>query len=115
MVRRMRALYLACALGASSFAVACAPVQNKTHFQRWDEYAAQTATEEAKSAADKPKPKGMGDATMAPSDTGSTGSSDTYSEPSGTTPPISRTSTASSRVVRPAETPPPADDDDVIY
>ena len=89
-------------------AAACAPVQSKTHFDRWDEYAAKT-TETADEAPAKPAPAPTPAAAPAPAP-----APDTPVYGGGTsTPPISRTSTAS-RVVRPGETP-ATGDDDVIY
>jgi hypothetical protein len=102
----MRALRLALTsalLGLT--ALACAPVQTKTHFQRWDEHSAKLAAEEAAAPAATPGSGVKGGATPAPTAPAPTASA----SPGGT-----RTATASSRVVRPQDTPPPAEED-VIY
>ena len=108
MVRAMRALRLAltCALlGVTG--LACAPVQSKTHFQRWDEYHAKLDAEEAAAAAAE------GSEAAPASTPAKAKTAPTAASASTSTPPITTTATAS-RVVRPQETTPPADED-VIY
>jgi len=114
MVRPMRALRLICGTAVLGLAASCAPVQSKTHFQRWDEHAAKMAAEEAAAADAAPaastaaKPA----ATPAAAPAASPGSAPVYGS-SNDTPAITGTSTAS-RVIRPGSTP-AASDDDAIY
>jgi hypothetical protein len=109
-------LALLSALMLGSFAVACAPRQNKTHYTRWAEETDKRKEEEAKEEAAKGKAtadvkKGQpAQGTSSPPPP----AKDYSSLPPGDTPDITRTSTRS-RVVRPEPPPPPPDDGDVIY
>jgi len=93
---------------------ACAPVQSKTHFQRWDEHAAKIAAEEPEAPEAGPAAK---KATPAPAAKAPPPATEVYGSSGGasSTPPITNTSTKS-RVVRPGDQPAasPADED-VIY
>ena len=106
MVRAMRAIRLALTSALLGLAaMACAPVQSKTHFQRWDEHADKVAAEEA-AAAPEGGPGSTAKGTSTPAKAAPT-------PVASGTPPITRTSTGS-RVVRPQDAPPPPDED-VIY
>lgn len=118
MVRAMRALRFACATTLLGLGVGCAPVQSKTHFERWDEYAAKTASETETTPAEE---------ATGPSSSATPASSTTPPPPppardplasdpvygSGASAPATTTSTKS-RVVRPGDTP-AIGDEDVIY
>lgn len=112
MVRAMRAIHLVCATAILGLGAACAPVQTKTHFDRWEEYSAKIAAEEA---AEEAKKKGMAPAASpAPAPAAQPAAAPAAAPVYGTsTPPVTRTSTGS-RVIRPGSTP-AGGDEDVIY
>lgn len=112
MVRPMRALRLICGTAVLGLAASCAPVQSKTHFQRWDEHAAKIAAEEGAAADAAPTATAKPAATPVAAPAASPGSAPVYGS-SNDTPAITGTSTAS-RVIRPGAAP-AASDDDAIY
>lgn len=115
MVRAMRAIRLLCGTAILGLGLGCAPVQGKTHFQRWDEHSAKIQAEEAAEADAAPAPAGKAapaKATPAARATPPPASAPVYGSGSST-PPITKTATAS-RVIRPGDAP-ATGDDDAIY